>query len=593
MKAIKCYLRAGKNDDISVKFHETKVELEEAFLDKLKNEERGNVFVLELGRGYDEIKQTPSFFIDKKKKNKAKPLSVYLLDNIKIPCIETDCAALRQFKNSVRTLIENSRDAHEANIYFVGVIPELYSSILNEATGVGRADEEIKESGDNGAGGEKTCGGHFPGGDDALQADDDVIRRLVKLMSETRDDSKLAGEFSGDSDDAKFTRQMIIRAAQSSQPVLILGETGTGKGIIAKAIHQCWLKDDGRISGETGPKRDKLVTVNCGAISSELFEIELFGAKGGVITGVPRDKQGLWKIAEGGTLFFDEIGDLLPDHQVKILRALQDKKFLPIGALEEEDAKARIIAATNRDLFAMVSKGQFRKDLYYRLSVLRIKTTPLAGHPKDIELLANRYWREITRDRSAALPPDVIEIFSTYKWPGNVREVISFLNTMFSLFQSKSITAEQVRAVMAFQGQFQSPAASGETGGPEFSYFGVERLRHLRNMSEVVHACEEALMALAGGKAGKDRLDYEKSIFVYRLDEIVRLCKDPTLFNSEKTFKAVVAMKRELVDIRDNLACLIADDRASLKARAQCAFDSAHGAIFREIDRITGKKPGL
>jgi two-component system response regulator PilR (NtrC family) len=149
----------------------------------------------------------------------------------------------------------------------------------------------------------------------------------------------------------------------------------------------------------------------------------LFGYVKGSHNTAWRDKDGLWKIADGGTLFLDEIGDLALDHQVKVLRALEEKKIRPVGATREIPADARIIAATNRDLFTMVQMGQFREDLYYRLRAFTIHMPALRDHPEDIAPLARHFRKNITLDEANELSPEIFSELKSYRWPGNAREL--------------------------------------------------------------------------------------------------------------------------------------------------------------------------
>jgi transcriptional regulator with GAF, ATPase, and Fis domain len=168
--------------------------------------------------------------------------------------------------------------------------------------------------------------------------------------------------------------------------VLVLGDTGTGKEVIARSIHNYSARAS-----------EKFVPVNCGAIPSELLESELFGHKRFTFTDAKYDKKGLWEITGNGTLFLDEVGDLALIHQVKILRALEENKIRPIGEVKEIRVNARVIAATNRDLFSMVKAGHFREDLYYRLRSFLLRTPGLRDHPEDIPTLARFFWKKIAR----------------------------------------------------------------------------------------------------------------------------------------------------------------------------------------------------
>jgi hypothetical protein len=231
----------------------------------------------------------------------------------------------------------------------------------------------------------------------------------------------------GESPAAARVRRMIVVAAAAPYPVLIVGQTGTGKEIVAQLIHQLSRADTGNLHA-----------VNCAAISHDLLESELFGHVRGSFTGAWSDKKGLWESANHGTLFLDEIGELSLLHQAKILRALDTHEFLKVGAVEPTQSDARLITATNRDLKRMVDTGRFRKDLYYRLIALPIRTPALSEHPDDIPVLAQHLWRRIRTENDAKgevppLPTEVLVALQGYAWPGNVRELRGVLESMFMI----------------------------------------------------------------------------------------------------------------------------------------------------------------
>ena len=208
--------------------------------------------------------------------------------------------------------------------------------------------------------------------------------------------------------------RILSKVAQSSHPVLILGESGTGKELVARTIHAY------------GPNGQKpFLPVDCGSLVPTLIESELFGYVKGAFTGANRSKDGLMVSAEGGTVFLDEIGELSLDLQAKLLRALQEKEVRPVGATHRVPIKARIVAATNRDLAAMVEKGTFRKDLFYRLNVVNLKLPPLRDRREDIPLLAAHFLDRISREhrRKFVLSDEALRTMMRYDWPGNVREL--------------------------------------------------------------------------------------------------------------------------------------------------------------------------
>ncbi|MDZ7724378.1 MAG: sigma-54 dependent transcriptional regulator [candidate division KSB1 bacterium] len=219
------------------------------------------------------------------------------------------------------------------------------------------------------------------------------------------------------------------RVAVSDAPVLILGESGTGKELIARAIHY------------HSPRKDNpLVTVNCPTIPDNLLESELFGHVKGAFTGALRDRKGKFEQAHTGTLFLDEIGDLNTELQAKLLRVLQEYEFERVGGSESIKVNVRMIAATNRDLYQQVQEGQFREDLYYRLSVVPITIPPLRERPEDIPALVNNFIARYSGDRNMHIDPDLISALESHDWPGNVRELENMIRRMITLSESDRLT---------------------------------------------------------------------------------------------------------------------------------------------------------
>lgn len=208
--------------------------------------------------------------------------------------------------------------------------------------------------------------------------------------------------------------RIIAKAAHSAHPVLILGESGTGKEMVARAIHY------------SGPYRDKpFIPVDCGSLVPTLIESELFGYVKGAFTGAMQSKAGLLAIAEGGTVFLDEIGELPVDLQAKMLRALQEKEIRPVGSTKTAPINIRILAATNRDLENAVAHGSFRRDLYFRLNVLSLRIPPLRERRQDIPLLAGHILERLSQNsgRAHEVSDDAMRALLAYDWPGNVREL--------------------------------------------------------------------------------------------------------------------------------------------------------------------------
>ncbi|PLO05419.1 two-component system response regulator GlrR, partial [Klebsiella pneumoniae] len=219
--------------------------------------------------------------------------------------------------------------------------------------------------------------------------------------------------------------------AQSDVSVLINGQSGTGKEIVAQAIHN------------TSPRHDKpFVAINCGALPEQLLESELFGHARGAFTGAVSNREGLFQAAEGGTLFLDEIGDMPVALQVKLLRVLQERKVRPLGSNRDIEINVRIISATHRDLPKAMARGEFREDLFYRLNVVNLKIPPLSERTEDIPLLANHLLRQ-SADRHKpfvrAFSSDAMKRLMAAKWPGNVRQLVNVIEQCVALTSSPVI----------------------------------------------------------------------------------------------------------------------------------------------------------
>ena len=225
----------------------------------------------------------------------------------------------------------------------------------------------------------------------------------------------------------------IELVAPTNATVLILGETGTGKELVARAVHQM------------SPRRDRpFVTLNCAAIPTGLLESELFGYERGAFTGALSQKIGRFEMANRGTLFLDEVGDIPLDLQPKLLRALQEKAFERLGGTKTIPIDVRLVAATNRNLTQMMGDKLFRSDLYYRLKVFPITTSPLRDHPEDIPILARHFMQKYAREMGKqidTIPPDALQALVKWPWPGNVRELENFIERAVILTQGSSLRA--------------------------------------------------------------------------------------------------------------------------------------------------------
>jgi DNA-binding NtrC family response regulator len=254
-------------------------------------------------------------------------------------------------------------------------------------------------------------------------------------------------------------------ATDGASTVLIQGESGTGKELVARAIH-----------AHSHRQLKNFVPVNCAAIPDELLESELFGHRKGAFTGAAQSKMGLIQFADGGTLFLDEIGDMQPNLQAKLLRVLQDKSFVPVGGLEPVAVDVRILSATHRNLEEMVAAGQFREDLYYRLSVIPLNLAPLRERPGDIALLLDKFVQIFNRNRTVPLlgfTPEAKAALLSYPWPGNVRELENLVQRLVVLGGGTTVGLRELPAKYA-SGPTPENSAAALTTGLEFGAEGID-----------------------------------------------------------------------------------------------------------------------
>ncbi len=273
---------------------------------------------------------------------------------------------------------------------------------------------------------------------------------------------------------------LIPRIAATGSTVLITGESGTGKEQVARAVHY------------NSPRREgAFVSINCGAMTDELLESELFGHVRGAFTHAVANKKGLFEAADGGTIFLDEIGETSPALQVKLLRVLQERRIRRVGATSEIEVDARVIAATNRDIEAMVAERGFREDLYYRINVIPIHLPPLRERREDIPDLAAHFLSEFCRiigKRIEDISPDAAEALSAYDWPGNIRELQNVMERAVALEPSATIRPESLPFEVRHPGR-RAPAQPGTL--PEEGFDLEAHLETLRRdyMTEAMSRC--------------------------------------------------------------------------------------------------------
>ena len=252
--------------------------------------------------------------------------------------------------------------------------------------------------------------------------------------------------------------KVLEPVARSNATVLVRGESGTGKELLAEAIHQ------------HSPRRDMpLVRVNCAAMVEELLLSELFGHEKGAFTGAVRERKGRFELAEGGTIFLDEIGDISPKAQVALLRVLQEREFERVGGTRTLKVDVRVICATNRDLESMIAAGSFRQDLYYRLKGVMLELPPLRARLEDLAELADHFLARLARERheeKKLLSPEALEILRAHAWPGNIRELENVISSASIFAGGRVITPEAFEHIGELAALVDERAASPQAPPP-------------------------------------------------------------------------------------------------------------------------------
>lgn len=291
------------------------------------------------------------------------------------------------------------------------------------------------------------------------------VRQENVFLREELSQQRKTQEIVGQSAKMRAIHSMIDRVAPTDASVLLCGETGTGKELLARSIH------------EKSTRRERLfVAVNCAAIPMSLLESELFGHVRGAFTGASVERTGRFEKADGGSIFFDEIGDMEPVLQAKILRVLQEKEFEKVGSNETISVNVRVIAATNRDLRQMIKAGSFREDLFYRLNVVSLAVPPLRERKEDIPLLVEHFTRKYAREWGKGVEPpsdEVLAALRLYSWPGNVREMENVIERAVALNGSGRIGMEDFPAEIVHGVPPGVPAAAEKGQGPRVDLEGA------------------------------------------------------------------------------------------------------------------------
>lgn len=282
------------------------------------------------------------------------------------------------------------------------------------------------------------------------------LKKLVESALKTAviPDQDSSQQLLGEAANMQTLRETIGKVARNQAPVFIHGESGSGKELVARLVHQMGARKDG-----------PFMPINCGAIPSELMESEFFGHKKGAFTGANSDKPGLFEAANGGTLFLDEIADLPLNMQVKLLRAIQEKKVRPVGSHSEVEVDVRLLSATHKDLTKLVADGQFRADLFFRLNVIEIKVPALRQRKADIPLLCQHILKKMGQGEMR-INDDAQSALNGYDFPGNIRELENILERAVAMCDGIAITAEDLQLDNNAYSQLQRASMAPTTSAP-------------------------------------------------------------------------------------------------------------------------------
>ena len=315
------------------------------------------------------------------------------------------------------------------------------------------------------------------------------LQRENVLLKRALQTSHQFGNIIGGSDAMLGVFQLVETIAPTSSTVLITGESGTGKELVARAIHF------------NSPRKDRpFVAVNCGALPETLLDSELFGHMRGAFTGAETNKKGLLEVADKGTVFLDEIGEMSALVQVKLLRVLQERRFRRLGGTEEVETDIRIITATNRDLAKMVAEGQFREDLFYRINVIPIRLPALRERGNDITLLAEHFVARFAADMHKeiiGISKSAAAALCAYSWPGNIRELENAMERAVALERTPSILLESLPEPVR-QSSATTPAVTAAPAESSFPEGGIDLEQHVQHIEREYIA--EALRRAGGVK---------------------------------------------------------------------------------------------
>lgn len=482
----------------------------------------------------------------------------------KVPVISAGFTSAGRLVQGVRALLRRASSQKDKNIYFIGIQEELFEKLKKNC---------------------ESFGGRRPTKKSFKIAGDLLTSEYLEssLLAETEPvliPQGLSAAYIGDSANVQNVLQLVMRAARTDAPVLVLGESGTGKGIVARQIHE-----------NSGRRSHPFIPVNCNAIPTELFELEFFGSVADLTHKAP-PRIGHCEAAGKGTLFLDEVADLSLFHQGKLLQLLEEGKFYRLGSPTRTLFDARVIAATNRDLFEMKRSGAFRDDLYYRLRGMMISTPALRSHREDIPMLAHHFWEDISSGKAPQLSAQVVSELRSFPWSNNVRELKLFLNAAYSCFGSRPLNIRRVRLLWLMEERMRSSRFSARAAGKMADPPWVDCLGHLRQATELMHAVRESLKVIDGGRSlGAAEAKALHESVLSRLNEIEVISRNQARFGNEAVRRTASALN----DVKGalNLLCIyLTKDlprAAAQKKTVERKIRQAQPVIRRGIETLFDK----
>jgi DNA-binding NtrC family response regulator len=512
---------------------------------------------------FDQLKKWKALFVERKK-NPHKGLAHYCMGRRKIPVIRTEYADAGRALGSSRKLLETAYLKADKNIYFILVSAAVFHASLDRDRGKTLSGKERELSGEESMRSKLTYRQW-------------ASERMFKLLKKTEIPDSLKKEYIGRSTEIQNVHLMIMLASKNRYPVLIMGETGTGKEKIARAIHHYGINSD-----------QPFVSVNCAAIPHNLFESELFGHEKGAFTGATRQKIGFWESAGKGTLFLDEIGDLPLLDQVKILRAIETRRFIRVGGTWEIKSNARVMAATNKDLFAMMKRGTFRDDLYNRLCAIPIYSPPLRYHLEDIPELTRAFWEEITGQLKVQLPEEIIKAFMQVDWPGNVRRLRSVLISLYTLFPLEAIRLKHLEALLDFDAAAMKPDESKDHPLPR-GWKGIDTLGILSRTESVLESIERTAQLILSRDEGQVSSVELTDHLYHRIIEFVSLLLQAVYYENPETLSQIKSLGRCLESFIETLRIDPAQGLQFWQNEVSPQFRNVQQLIMNDIDSILAR----